>query len=276
MLPSEGTILVTNDLLLDNEERFHLYDTTGGQSYSFTPETPDEALFVSLAPSGRRMAVLNVRLNQFSLAIMDFNQRILVDEIPVNNVLYFDEAQWSSDGRYFMYFDTHERGISIFMLDIVSEERLEIPIGEMRYPSAAWTKDRRRLAFTHSNADNSISQIWLADGDGENQSALTRNENDSYCPTWSPDGENIAYLEQVSTGERLRYINVNSSEEPEYYSGIWLMTSCPLWSSDGKSILFIGLDGNTRQTTVIQLDIRSGQLREIFGVNQTASLQLWR
>lgn len=277
MLSSQGTILITNDLLLGNDERFHLYDISRQQSYRFSPDMSDEALFVSLSPHGRRMAILNVNLNQFSLAIMNFRGQTLIERIPANDVLDFDEAQWSSDGRYFMYYDTANRGgASIFILDIDSQERLELPTGNTLEPSATWTLDRMRLAYTDSSEDETGSQILIADSNGDNQISVTNNENASYCPVWSPDGEYIAYLEAVSDGERLRYIAVNNTDEPDFHSGIWHMTSCPLWSTNGESILFVNLDESTRQTTVLMLNIQSGEIQEILPVNQTVSLQVWR
>ncbi len=276
-VPSQGTLLLTNDLMLARWERFQLYDVARQIEYGFTPDTPESAIFISLAPRVRRMALLNIDANRANLSINDYQGRELVSAIPMTSVQDFSEASWAAKGPYFLYYDSiSRRDSSIMILDTQSGEIQEIPTLETERSSATWSPDNREIAFTNRTDSNAISQIWIVGREGQQARQLTHNQGVSYCPAWSPDGEQIAYLEAFGSADKVRLIRRDGTDIGTNFADNYFMTVCPQWSHDGKSLFFIGLNRESMQAAVFMMDIETGDTQAILDVNQTASLQIWR
>ena len=276
LVPSKGTILLTNDLTLSRWERFQFYDVSRRIEYGFTPDTGENALFISLAPRTRLMAFLNVNINRLNLTINDYQGRPLISAIPVASVKDFSEASWADRGRYFLYYDSiTRRGSSIIILDTQSGDRREIRTREAERPSASRSPDGTAIAYTNRSGRNSLSEIWISDIDGQNTRQLTATQGDAYCPVWSPDGERIAYLEALVPGDRIHFVYRDGTEIGTFQDSLFV-TVCPQWSPDGKSLFLIALNPETMRAAVFMMNVESGQASPILNVNQTASLQIWR
>lgn len=276
-IPSRGTIVLTNNIFLDRHERFEIIDLNQQISYGFSPDVPDGTLDVSLAPGGRKIAVVSVANLQFSLSIIGNDGQPMIDPLLTEHVLDFENGQWSANGRYFIFYDTFADSVAnIFIVDTETGMIGNIPSHRGLHPSASWSNDERQIAYTDIQRGETISQIWIADVNGDNRQQLTHNDNASYCPAWSPDGKTIAYLEAIDDGETVRYIHLDGRENEHYFSGSWQMTGCPFWSNNGRYLIFVSLNRNDYQTDVILLDVLTGEETSILEVEQTASLQLWR
>jgi Tol biopolymer transport system component/polyisoprenoid-binding protein YceI len=106
-----------------------------------------------------------------------------------------------------------------------------------------WSPDGSRLAFAQGDGD--ASSIWVMSANGGNAHALTEDdlvEEETFTPdefpTWSPDGERIAYTSFLTDGnDDIFVMNANGSSPtrltngPEYDSD-------PDWSPDGRLIAF--------------------------------------
>jgi TolB protein len=99
--------------------------------------------------------------------------------------------------------------------------------GEVRLNNAAlndrrpmWSADGRRIAWDNGNA------IWLMNGDGGGQTALTA-RSDALDPAWSPDGTKIAFVR----GEDVYIMNSDGTEQHLFGGGFH-----PAWSPDGSEI----------------------------------------
>ena len=116
-------------------------------------------------------------------------------------------------------------GIGSLMLLIVGVLALPAPL------QATVSGEEGMIAFV-SNRDGN-SEIYVMEADGSGQVNLTNRPGDQHSPTWSPDGQQIAY--------------VHNRAAPS----IWLMDADggdrrflvdgydPSWSPDGKQIAFI-------------------------------------
>ena len=110
--------------------------------------------------------------------------------------------------------------------------------------------------------------LWKADSDGENPQEILKSEYPIMSPSWSPDGESIAYasLEPLSTGEGAGKQKVfiqqwrkgNRDIVNTVKDGLY---GAPSWSPDGKYLAFtIGKDGNT---DIYRLDLKSKKLKKL-------------
>ncbi len=119
--------------------------------------------------------------------------------------------------------------------------------------SPAASPDGKRIVFVGSGEDSAEDQntheLYVMNADGSDVRQLTNNETLDADPTWSPDGEQIAFVRAESWGSEqvqmsLRVIDPNGSgehvlrqEEEANKNGAVFLNS-PAWSPDGTRIAF--------------------------------------
>lgn len=82
------------------------------------------------------------------------------------------------------------------------------------------------------------SQIYLANTEGSADiNALTNGKAGASQPTWSPDGNSIAFVRQVKDQPQLFVLSLKGGEPIQITNHPYGVSS-PKWSPDGKSILF--------------------------------------
>ena len=87
-----------------------------------------------------------------------------------------------------------------------------------------------KIAFVFS--DNDTAEIYVMNPDGNNRTRLTNKFGGDYAPSWSPDGNKIAFQ---STREGLWVMNADGSNQTLLIS---LATRRSSWSPDGTKIAF--------------------------------------
>jgi Tol biopolymer transport system component len=110
-----------------------------------------------------------------------------------------------------------------------------------------------RIAFTNLSR-RSDSNIYLVNADGSGQFRLTVNPESDFDPTWSPDGQSIAYVSERNGILDIYRIKVDGSQE------VRLTTTrteewFPAWSPDGERIAFVSnRDGGRHEIYVMNQD----------------------
>lgn len=134
---------------------------------------------------------------------------------------------------------------------------------------AAWSPDGAKLVAATSSPGLGPLAIWVMNGDGSDPVKIAEAIN-MYQPSWSPDGDKIAYAADTSLGAAIHVVHADGTgdrvigeplrqENHHYYSA--------LFSPDGTQILYdvgtgptsdifvIAADGsNTRQLTATGTD----------------------
>src|SRR5262245_44719924 len=119
----------------------------------------------------------------------------------------------------------------------------------------SWSPDGGRIAFTRHETGGEFTQstqddIVVMDSDGSDQQQVTPDVagQSSFRPTWSPDGEQLAFLrsDAVFVSSPIRYgdlfiANLDGSGETPLTRG--KLVSGPAWSTDGR---LIGMAMGTR------------------------------
>jgi Tol biopolymer transport system component len=108
--------------------------------------------------------------------------------------------------------------------------------------SPRFSPDGKRIAFVSGRSSQAGgSEIWLCDSDGSNQQQVTSLGADAANPSWSPDGESIAFDSTAEGSQSVYVIRTNGGKRrrvtPDARDNN-APTSLPNWSRDGKWIYF--------------------------------------
>jgi len=102
-----------------------------------------------------------------------------------------------------------------------------------------FSSDGRRIAFCSDRSGGDSSEVWVANADGSAPEQLTHGPGQVQCsPTWSPDGEHIAFDSQASDGSW--HIWTVDREGGSLHPVIEAPgdQNHPTWSRDGQWIYF--------------------------------------
>ncbi len=100
---------------------------------------------------------------------------------------------------------------------------------------AVASPDGGRLAFT------ALDRLWTSSIEGENPARLTKSESSEHYPTWSPDGQWIAYATWDGTSGHLYKVRAAGGSDPVQISDQSALYFSPAWSPDGRIVAFRGL-----------------------------------
>ena len=162
--------------------------------------------------------------------------------------------QWTPDGEQVAFQSNNDNTYIISKNGSGMRAFTSINKADTRYNTyaAELSPDGRRLVYAttrHKRQELGNERVWdfeieVVNIDGTGRRKLTRNTLMDARPTWSPTGDQVAFVTGLTSGGDLLSVVAASSGEveprilarmPEKES----IRSKPLWSPDGKSIAFI-------------------------------------
>ncbi len=115
-------------------------------------------------------------------------------------------------------------------------------------------------------------EVWLMDYDGSNPRQVTRHQSMTLNPSFSPDGERLAYTAFTKRESELWVINRRGGGRVKIPTGLNLNTS-PAFSPDGRQIAFVGSIRGNPDIFVIGADGRN--LRRLTSTSSIESTPSW-
>ena len=227
----------------------------------------------SWSPDGKRIAFMSDRDGNYEIYVMDAdggNPQNLT-----NSPHYDSSPSWSPDGKRIAFASDREKTpliFDIYVMDADGSDPQKLTENPMDDTDPSWSPDGKRIVFRarrDGHFENKFAityEIYVMDVDGRNQQRLTENRKNDWSPSWSPDGERIAFASDRK-GEfenfEIYVMDVDGGNQQRLTNNrVWDMD--PSWSPDGKRIAFASdRKGEFENFEIYVMDVDGGNLQNL-------------
>ena len=157
--------------------------------------------------------------------------------------------------------------LEIYVMDADGSNLRNLTNNPARDSSPAWSPDGQKIAFVAYDKDGNDKkevggEIYVMDADGNNLLRLTDNPADSSSPTWSPDGQRIAFQSSQDGGKNSEIYAMDADgDDPRNLTNNPASDSSPAWSPDGQKIAFVSdRDGDEKSGEIYVMDADGNNL----------------
>ncbi len=242
----------------DTENQVWTLDLRGGEAVQFT-NVPQGVNSYRWSPDGTKMALVIKDAKPLTNASDENSSNEKLEPFVI------DRLQFKKD--YVGYLDRRRTHIYI---KNGHEKPIQITFGDYDDSDPQWNPDNKLIAFVSKREGdpdaNNNSDIWLVDSSDDKKNRelkkLTINPGPDTNPSWSPDGNTIAYISSIEPDklwyatEHLAITDKNNGETKLLSLNYDRMISTPMFSNDGKSIFALASDRGNRP--LIKFDLSNG------------------
>ena len=232
----------------------------------------------SWSPDGKRIAFVSDRDGHVihgwptsEIYVMDTdggNQQNLTNDPHSDR-----HPSWSPDGKRIVFSsdrdNDRDHNIEIYVMnaDGKNQRRLTNNLTEDKYP--AWSPDGERIAFSARREGHVVHnldityEIYVMDTDGQNEQRLTENRNNDWAPSWSPDGNRIAF-EADRKGDFVSfdiYVMDADGGNQQKLTNHRAWDGSPSWSPNGERIVF--WSDRDEKGEIYVMDANGGNLQNL-------------
>lgn len=181
------------------------------------------------------------------------------------------EPQWSPDGTHIAFSSDRGEQYDIWTVDVTTGDLQQWTDDSHENFEPTWSPDGTEIAYIVDPAqedgdatDDSPVEIRVIDGTGDTRTLATAESGESFTsPSWSPDGEDIAYVRTTTHEDRVATIDlmvsgerVTTGEDVFVFTPHWLTSDELLYTADGAiRVLEIASDETTEVPFTATFDL---------------------
>jgi Tol biopolymer transport system component/DNA-binding winged helix-turn-helix (wHTH) protein len=162
-----------------------------------------------------------------------------------------------SDTGMLAYHQGRGYGVSELVWLDRTGKRLGIVGDPAIYTNPALSPDEKKLSISRLDPETRTRDIWIFDLERETSSRFTFDPADDLNPTWSPDGNRIAFTSDRKGHRDIYQRSASSTGQDELLIEATKGDQVAIedWSGDGKTILFNGLGQKSHAVNIWMLPL---------------------
>ncbi len=174
------------------------------------------------------------------------------------------------------YLDRFRRHLYVLTVGDEKAEPVQITSGDFDDTDPAWSPDGRSIAFVSNRSEDQDrfpdSNIWIVSPDntdkGQTLLQVTTNPREDSDPSWSPDGQTIAYVTVTAPLKTMWYatnhlatVSARGGKPTIWTNELDRNVIKPTFAADGRSVLFMLEDSGEQQ--LVSLDLASKKVNRM-------------
>jgi len=209
---------------------------------------------------GDRLVFASNRDGDYEIYLIDVDGSNLT-RLTDDSSFDFD-PDWTPDGNRIVYVSSADGDPEIMVMDADGENREQLTDNTARDADPVVSPDGEWIAFTSDRDGDFEIYVMRIDGSGVRQ--LTINEDrDDLTPTWSPDGQRIAYYVKIGSDNDatdLYAVDVGGGS-PTRLTNNDSLDQWPDWSPDGGRLVFTAAPiAGVSERSLATLDLTTGMV----------------
>jgi serine/threonine protein kinase/Tol biopolymer transport system component len=165
-------------------------------------------------------------------------------EIVASNGNDFSWLTFSRDGNYVLYCRVEAGTYPLFQVPVLGGTPQKLTAEDVD-SRVSFSPDGKRFAFVRGEPQKGEATLFLANADGTNEIALRKYKLSDFpssiwpLPSWSPDGENIAFAHRLGDARSTNVVTVQVSDgkEKQITSQRWANIVALSWLADGSGLI---------------------------------------
>ena len=153
---------------------------------------------------------------------------------------------WSPDGQQIAFSSERDGNYEIYVMDADGGNPQNLTNNPLNDRDPSWSPDGKRIVFSarrDGHFENELAltyEIYVMDDDGGNQQRLTENRKNDWQPSWSPNGERVAFTsDRKGDFQNFEiYVMDHDGGNQQRLTENRVSDSFPSWSPDSKQIVF--------------------------------------
>lgn len=226
------------------------------------PTPVDAIVMADLERSGlfRRVELPHLTLSENSLPDFAALAPSGADALITGSIQKMNDGRW--DIRYRLWDVVSKQDLGGFSFP-VTDASLRIgahQVADSVYEKLTGEKGVFTTRIAYVTKNNSNYHLWVADSDGQGASSALSSSQPIISPTWSPDGNRLAYV-SFESGKPTIFVHTVSTGQRRLVSNFKGSNSAPAWSPDGKQLIAtLTLSGHSQ---LYLLDLSSNKPKRI-------------